>query len=113
MNQAQGNALTTPGTITSSSTPTTAAAANSTTSQNIAESAGNASLHSTDPSDPFCPLQLDADVDWNADSGVTSHKTPHHHWLRNYTPKHVPIKLADHTVIYSAGIVGQLWSSFQ
>ncbi|KIJ07055.1 hypothetical protein PAXINDRAFT_90993 [Paxillus involutus ATCC 200175] len=30
--------------------------------------------------------------------------TPHHHWLRNYTPKHVPIKLADHTIVYSAGV---------
>ena len=30
--------------------------------------------------------------------------TPHCHWLRNYTPKHVPIKLADNTVVYSAGV---------
>ncbi|KAF8833896.1 hypothetical protein BDN67DRAFT_867824, partial [Paxillus ammoniavirescens] len=30
--------------------------------------------------------------------------TPHHHWLRNYTPKCVPIKLVDHTIVYSAGV---------
>ena len=30
--------------------------------------------------------------------------TPHRHWLRNYTPKRVPIKLADNTVVYSAGV---------
>ena len=64
----------------------------------------NASLHSIDPSDPLSPLQLDADVDWNADTGATSHMTPHCHWLRNYTLKRVPIKLADNTVVYSAGV---------
>ena len=30
--------------------------------------------------------------------------TPHRQWLRNYTPLRVPIKLADHTVVYSAGV---------
>ncbi|KAG0707283.1 hypothetical protein DFH29DRAFT_995086 [Suillus ampliporus] len=30
--------------------------------------------------------------------------TPHHHWLRNYTPYRVPIRLADHNTIYSAGV---------
>jgi hypothetical protein len=29
---------------------------------------------------------------------------PHHHWLYNYTPKHIPIKLTDNTVVYSAGV---------
>ena len=29
--------------------------------------------------------------------------TPHHHWLRNYVPKCVPIKLADNKTVYSAG----------
>ncbi|KIJ69559.1 hypothetical protein HYDPIDRAFT_55055, partial [Hydnomerulius pinastri MD-312] len=29
--------------------------------------------------------------------------TPHRHWMRNYAPKRVPIRLADHTVVYSAG----------
>jgi hypothetical protein len=42
-------------------------------------------------------------ADWNADTGATSIMTPHH-WMHNYTPKHVPVKLADETIIYSAGI---------
>jgi hypothetical protein len=49
-------------------------------------------------------LQLDADFDWNADTGTTSHMTPHHHWVQNYTPFCIPIKLADNTVVYSAGV---------
>ncbi|KIK81008.1 hypothetical protein PAXRUDRAFT_763652, partial [Paxillus rubicundulus Ve08.2h10] len=72
--------------------------------QDIIEHAGNASLCSSDPSDPLSLLQLDTDFDWNADSGATSHMMPHCHWLRNYTPKCVPIKLADHTIVYSAGV---------
>ncbi|KAI9572442.1 hypothetical protein HD554DRAFT_2015129, partial [Boletus coccyginus] len=41
-----------------------------------------ASLRSSDSSDPLAPLQLDADIDWNADSSATSHMTPRSHWLR-------------------------------
>jgi len=72
--------------------------------QDVVERAGNASFRSRDPSNPLSPLQLDADTDWNADMGATSHMMPHHHWLRNYSPKRVPIKLADNTVVYSAGV---------
>ena len=43
-------------------------------------------------------------ADWNADTGATSIMTPHRHWMHNYTPKRVPVKLADETIIYSAGI---------
>src|SRR5437660_10584465 len=68
------------------------------------EYAGNASLRIFDPSDPSYPLQLDASTDWNADTGATSHMTPHRHWLRNHKPKSVPIKLADNKIVYSAGI---------
>ena len=68
------------------------------------EFAGNASLHSLDPSSPLYPLQLDADVHSNADTGATAHMTPHRHWMGNYTPKCVPVKLADNKVIYSAGV---------
>jgi hypothetical protein len=71
---------------------------------NPKEFAGHASLRSVDPSDPLTPLQVDADFDWNADTGATSHMTPHRHWIRNYTPLCIPIKLADNTVIYSAGV---------
>ncbi|EGO28208.1 hypothetical protein SERLADRAFT_346449, partial [Serpula lacrymans var. lacrymans S7.9] len=77
---------------------------NANSSTVVTESAGNASLRSIHPSDPHCPLQLDADIDWNADTGATSHMTPHRHWVHHYTPYHVPIKLADHTVVYSAGV---------
>ena len=80
-----------------------AATASPTGSQVVVKRAGNASLRSA-PSDPFLPLVLDADHDWNTDSGATSHMTPHCHWLHNYTPKHVAIKLTDNTVVYSAGV---------
>ncbi|KAI0923982.1 hypothetical protein AcV5_010529 [Taiwanofungus camphoratus] len=30
--------------------------------------------------------------------------TPHRHWLRNYKPLQIPIKLADNTIVYSAGV---------
>jgi hypothetical protein len=69
----------------------------------ITEFAGNASAISYDPSDPTTPLG-DADYDWLADTGATSHMTPHHHWIRNYIPLRVPIRLADNTIIYSAGV---------
>jgi len=66
----------------------------------VPESAGHASFRSYDHSDPLYLLQLDACVDWNADTGATSHMT---HWLHNYAPKRVPIKLADNKTVYSAG----------
>ena len=79
------------------------ATASPTGSQDIIKCIGNASLCSTS-SDPFSPLMLNADHDWNADSGATSHMTPHHHWLHNYTPKHIAIKLANNTVVHSAKV---------
>jgi len=85
------------------STTSTAAIAN-VAAQDVVERASNASFRSRDPSDPLSPLQLDADTYWKADTGATSHMTPHRHWLRNYSPKCVPIKLADNTVVYSAGV---------
>src|ERR1700753_92074 len=30
--------------------------------------------------------------------------TPHCHWFSSYAPHHVPIKLADNNIVYSAGI---------
>jgi hypothetical protein len=35
----------------------------------VSESAGHASFRSFDPSHPLYPLQLDACVEWNADTG--------------------------------------------
>jgi len=72
--------------------------------QSVTEFAGNASLRSFDSSYPLCPLQLDAHADWNADTGATSHMTPHRHWLQNYAPKYVAIKLADNNIVYSTGV---------
>ena len=41
---------------------------------------------------------------WNTDTGATSSMTPHKSWIRNYKPYRVPIRLADHSVIYSEGV---------
>jgi len=50
------------------------------------------------------PLQLNADFHWIADTGATSHMTPHHHWFKSYTHCRTPIHLANNTVVYSAGV---------
>jgi hypothetical protein len=42
--------------------------------------------------------------DWNMDTGASSHMTPHRHWFRSYSPHVVPVRLADKSVIMSAGI---------
>jgi len=31
--------------------------------------------------------------------------TPHRQWLHKYTSMRIPIKLADDTIVYSAGVV--------
>jgi hypothetical protein len=65
------------------------------------EFAGNASALSTfDPT----TLQSDTDFHWLADTGTTSHMMPHCAWMHKHTPHIIPIKLADHTIIYSAGM---------
>ena len=73
---------------------------NETEAPNVIESAGNASLCHISSS----LLQIDANFDWNADSGATSHMMPHVHWIRNYTPFWMPIHLANNDIVYSAGI---------
>lgn len=70
----------------------------------IIEFAGNAATALPHPSSVLTPLQNDAGVEWTADTGATSHMTPHRHWMRNYTPISIPIRLADHSVVYAAGI---------
>jgi transposase InsO family protein len=95
-NKAQEYSSTTP-----TPTSTTPLPKQETAQSTIAEFAGNASALPTGLSDP---LQLNADFDWTADTGATSHMTPHAHWLRNYQPLSIPIKLADHTVVMSAGV---------
>jgi hypothetical protein len=63
------------------------------------ESAGNASLVSSSSTS-----QNTHNNDWNADTGASSHMSPHREWFLNYKSHCVPIRLADHTLIYSAGI---------
>ena len=65
--------------------------------ETTSEFAGNASASSTSSSTP-------SNFDWLADTGATSHMTPHRHWVRNYTPLRVAIRLADNSTVYSAGV---------
>jgi hypothetical protein len=67
------------------------------------EFAGNAS-HRSKPLCPTSMLPFNSHIDWNADTGATSHMTPHRHFLRNYRPHRVAIQLADNTIVYSAGV---------
>lgn len=67
-----------------------------------ADFAGNASAF--DPTHTCSPLVTDAGADWNADTGATSHMTPHHHWFSIYTPHRTAIRLANDKTIYSVGI---------
>ena len=69
------------------------------------------SLHSASSASPsFTNGLLSSHLDtpayalWNADTGASSHMTPHRHWIRNYKPWRVQIKLADGSSIYSEGI---------
>src|SRR5882757_9011456 len=50
------------------------------------------------------PIQSETYTCWNADTGASSHMTPHCHWLRNYKLHCIEISLADGSVIYSEGI---------
>jgi len=68
------------------------------TPETPSEFAGNASAPSTSPS-PIPP-----NFDWLADTGATSYMTPHCHWVRNYLPLRIPIRLADNSIVYSSGV---------
>jgi hypothetical protein len=61
------------------------------------EFAGNASALSSQ-------VNTRASTDWNPDTGASSHMTPHRHWFRSYSPHVIPVRLADNTIIYSAGL---------
>ncbi|KAF8977378.1 hypothetical protein BDQ17DRAFT_1266641 [Cyathus striatus] len=78
-------------TAQSSSSEVTAASAGvkvgSEFDRDATEFAGNASTRSLDPSDPSYPLQLDADFDWNTDTGASCHMTPHRHWVAIMHPR--------------------------
>ncbi|TFK17552.1 hypothetical protein FA15DRAFT_551997, partial [Coprinopsis marcescibilis] len=73
-------------------------------SQAVVESAGSTTVRLSGPSDPSQPLQLNADFHWIPDTGATAHMTPHGHWLRDYKPLHIPVRLADHSIVYTAGV---------
>jgi hypothetical protein len=45
-----------------------------------------------------------ADAHWIADTGATSHMTPHRSWFTSYRPHVVPIRVANEAVVYSAGL---------
>ena len=99
-----GNSTNQASDTSSSSQPPGESSSGSQSTSQAMECTGNASLRSLDPSSPLYPLQLNADVHWNADTGATAHMTPHHHWMWNYTQKCVPVKLADNKVVHSAGV---------
>ena len=69
------------------------------------EFAGNASARSNSSITP-------PDYNWIADTGATSHMTPHRHWMRNYTPYRTPVRLADNTIVYSAGLGSVVFQPF-
>jgi hypothetical protein len=45
-----------------------------------------------------------ADAHWIADTGATSHMTPHRSWFTSYRPHVVPICVANDAIVYSAGV---------
>jgi hypothetical protein len=47
---------------------------------------------------------LSTDTHWIADTGATSHMTPHCLWFTSYCPHVVPIRIASNAVIYSASV---------
>lgn len=61
------------------------------------ESAYMASRHN-----PSLP-PTEADHAWNTDTGATSHMTPNRSWIRNMTPCHIPVHVANDDVVYALG----------
>ena len=61
---------------------------------------GNAGTLSFDSSTPHFSHSLC----WCADTGATSHMTPHRAWFNKYTPHSVPVHVVDGTVVRSTGI---------
>jgi hypothetical protein len=45
-----------------------------------------------------------ADTHWIADTGATSHMTPHRSWFTSYCPHIVPIRVANDAIVYSASV---------
>src|SRR5271156_4607481 len=76
--------------------------ANIETGNAVMESAGHASaLSSSDCSGQHANK---ASTDWNPDTGASKPMTPHRRWFCTYSPHVVPIRLADHSIIWSEGL---------
>ena len=43
------------------------------------------------------------DTMWNADSGTTTHMTPHRKWIRDMEPCRVPVRLANDDIVWATG----------
>jgi gag-polypeptide of LTR copia-type len=67
--------------------------------RNVEEFAGNASISSKSLSPQFS-----LSLCWCADTGASSYMTPHRAWFEEYEPYSIPIRVADGTVVNSAGI---------
>ncbi len=50
------------------------------------------------------PLSPTPSADWCADTGASSHMTPHKEWFATYTPHVIPVRVADGNIIFSAGV---------
>lgn len=49
------------------------------------------------------PPSSKADYMWNADSGATSHMTPHREWIRDMIPCRIPVHLANNHIVWATG----------
>ncbi|KAG9027915.1 hypothetical protein FRB95_007077 [Tulasnella sp. JGI-2019a] len=58
--------------------------------------------HMASPHDPSSP-HTEADHNWNTDTGATSSMTPHCPWIRNMTPCHIPVHVANDEIVYAQG----------
>ncbi|KZT17966.1 hypothetical protein NEOLEDRAFT_1184755 [Neolentinus lepideus HHB14362 ss-1] len=72
-------------------------------SANVVEYAGKASV-ALSASDRSSWLSALAAANWNTNTGATSHMTPHRHWFASYSPHIIPVRLANDTIIYTAGM---------
>jgi hypothetical protein len=74
------------------------AAGTGATAPPVVEAALAASLRSSTPSRSL------ADAHWIADTGATSHMTPHRSWFVQYKPFVTPIRVANNAVVFSEGV---------
>src|ERR1700742_3911264 len=100
-NRRKNGSKSSPATNTQSSANATSEQASLTQDgEKVEEFAGNASTTLSDSLNSQSSLSLC----WCADTGASSHMTPHRAWFETYKPHSVPIRVADGTVVKSAGI---------